>query len=249
MRSGTGVRCGWRPVGLATGRANTSPSISSHRPARMRIAEMPSAMQWWTFISIAHRLPLRPSMTQHSHSGRSRSSRRSNTSATTPNSSASSPGRGTAIRRTWRLMSNAGSSTHCGAPISKGWVRSICMHRRNRSNTLCQKSFELFILGRRAVDDGDSTDRHTDVAVGILSHEKAGIERSELFHESSRRSFSGLHVSIGGECRSEVAAALTCVNNGSRLCGNVVEGSQERDWLAARKSSRAAKVWGARASS
>jgi hypothetical protein len=56
---------------------------------------------------------------------------------------------------------------------------------RNRSNALCQNSFEFLVLGHRAIDDGDSADRQTDVAVRILGHEEARIERIELLHELS----------------------------------------------------------------
>ena len=44
--SGTGFRCGRRVVRFATGRANASPSMSSHSRLRMRVAYIPSAMQW-----------------------------------------------------------------------------------------------------------------------------------------------------------------------------------------------------------
>ena len=63
-------------------RANVSGCSPSHRPASILVAAIPSARQWWIFISSARRSCYRPSMIQHSHSGRSRSSRRAITSAT-----------------------------------------------------------------------------------------------------------------------------------------------------------------------
>ncbi len=86
-------------------------------------------MQWCTFVSIAHRSPARPSITQSSHSGRSRSRRRAMTSATSRYSASSSPGWGSATRRTCRAMSKSGSSTHCGAPRSNGYRRSRWANR------------------------------------------------------------------------------------------------------------------------
>ncbi len=179
-------------------------------------------MQWWTFIRIAHRLPFRPSMTQHSHSGRSRFRRRSSTSATTRNSSVSSPGRGTAIRRTWRLMSNAGSSTHCGAPTSKGWVRSICVHRGIDLIRSARTALNFSYLGA-----APSMMAIPPIAKLTLRSESSAMRKpaSRVLSCSTphhRRSFAGLDSSIGGDHWSEVAAILIRVNNWSRLCGNAV---------------------------
>lgn len=89
-------------VGLAPSMSeeNESTVPSSDRYDNNCAAAMPSAMQWWIFIRIAHRSDGSPSMIQHSHSGRDLSSRRSMMSATTPNRAVSSPGCGTAVRRT-----------------------------------------------------------------------------------------------------------------------------------------------------
>ena len=78
--------------------AKVSPAPPSLSFASICAVAMPSAMQWWIFISSAHRLSVSPSMIQHSHSGRSRSSRCSMMLAINPNSSASSPGYGNATR-------------------------------------------------------------------------------------------------------------------------------------------------------
>ncbi len=93
---------------ISTLLAKALPSASSQSLASRWAADMAPAMQWWIFIKIAQRLPLRPSMIQHSHSGRSGSRGRSSASAMARNSSASSPGRGSATRRTCWVRSNPG---------------------------------------------------------------------------------------------------------------------------------------------
>ncbi|COW49329.1 Uncharacterised protein [Mycobacterium tuberculosis] len=97
----------WHTASTAS-RGTRMPSASSQSLASRWAADMAPAMQWWIFIKIAQRLPLRPSMIQHSHSGRSGSRGRSSASAMARNSSASSPGRGSATRRTCWVRSNPG---------------------------------------------------------------------------------------------------------------------------------------------
>ena len=203
--------------------------MSSHSRLRMRVADIPSAMQWWIFISIAHRLPFRPSMTQHSQSGRSRSQ------AALQHVGDNSEQFGVIARPRHRDSAHVAAEIESRIvdPLRRTDVEGLGAEHlraaRNRLNTLCQNTFELFKVGRGAVDDRDSADRQTDVTVRILGHEETRVERIELLHEPSppfRR--LGLCSSIGGDQRSEVAAILNRVNNWSRLCGNVVRRDSTR---------------------
>ena len=189
----------------------------------MRVAEIPSAMQWWIFIRIAQRLPFRPSMTQHSHSGRSRSSRRSSTSATTRNSSAVVAG----PRDCRPAHVTAEVESRIVDPLWRTDIEGLGAQHlrasRYRSDPFCQNIFKFVIIGYGTVDDRDAADRQTDVPVRILRHEEARIERIELLHDSSPPFHCwGSSSSISDDRDREVAARLIRVNNWGRLCGNVV---------------------------
>ncbi len=65
------------------------------------VPETPSTMQWWLFDAMAQRPPSSPSIIQISHSGFDRSSCWDMTRPTSRRSSASPPGAGSAVCRTW----------------------------------------------------------------------------------------------------------------------------------------------------
>ncbi len=84
------------------------------------VPDTPSTRQWWTLEMIAQRSSPRPSTIQISQSGLARSSCWDMTRPTSRRSSASPPGRGSAVWRTWYSMLKCGSSTHTGRPSDSG---------------------------------------------------------------------------------------------------------------------------------
>src|ERR1700758_4911168 len=151
----------------------------------MWVAAILSAMAWWIFIIIAHRLLVTPSTIQHSHSGRSRSSRRPMTSAAHRNRAVSSPRK-------------------CGAPHVMGDVDVGCLNplRRFKIQRIGMQYLpepwhrkymfghaldEGVVVGHRPRNDGYAADRQTDVAVGVLYFEKARIKRRQMLHHQTVR--------------------------------------------------------------
>ena len=107
--------------------SNSGMSVSrwtSRSTVRRSTPEMPSTMQWWTLQMSAHRLSESPSTTHVSQSGRARSSGCDMRRAMSAESSASPPGAGNAVRRTWYERLKCGSSTHTGRPSSNGAKRT-----------------------------------------------------------------------------------------------------------------------------
>ncbi len=126
------------PEGAGLGRQRLGRSSAggvasrSNRAEAMRMAEIPSAMAWWTLSRAATRPPSRPSRTCSSHRGRVRSRGRESTRATTSASSRRPPGAGSAVRCRWKSRSNRSSSTHTGRARFPGTGRTRCLRRGAR---------------------------------------------------------------------------------------------------------------------
>ena len=84
------------------------------------VPDTPSTMAWWVLDSMAQWPSSSPSTIQISHSGLERSSCWAMTRPTSLRSSASPPGAGSAVWRTWYSMLKWGSSTQTGRPRSSG---------------------------------------------------------------------------------------------------------------------------------
>ena len=103
--------------------------VGSSSTCPMSIVVTPSTIAWWVLVITANRPSARPSTRYISHSGRSGSSGRDISRATSSVSWASVPGRGSAERRTWNAMSKSPSSTQTGRARSPGTRRTFCRYR------------------------------------------------------------------------------------------------------------------------
>ena len=88
--------------------------------------ETPSSMQWCVLLTTAKRESPSPSTSHISQSGLSRSRACEKRRPTSFFSSASPPGAGKAVWRTWYSRSNCVSSIHTGRPCLKGTVMTRC---------------------------------------------------------------------------------------------------------------------------
>ena len=91
---------------------------------RTSVPETPSTMAWWVFERTAQLPSSSPSTTQISQRGLDLSSGWDITRPTNFRSSASPPGEGRAVWRTWYSILKWGSSTHTGRPSSSGTWRT-----------------------------------------------------------------------------------------------------------------------------
>ena len=92
--------------------------------AKTSVPETPSTKAWWVLERTAQLPSSSPSTTQISQRGLDRSSGCDMTRPTSFRSSASPPGEGRAVCRTWYSMLKCGSSTHTGRPSSNGTLRT-----------------------------------------------------------------------------------------------------------------------------
>ena len=119
-------------------------------------------------------LPFRPSMTQHSHSGRSNSRGRSGRRRS-PATVGFIPGAGN--RDPAQVMGEV--EFRIVDPLL-GAVERVCPQYlsapRYRLNPFCQKRFEPFQTGHGAVDDGDRAGRQAGLPIGVCGGEEARVQ-------------------------------------------------------------------------
>ena len=151
----------------------------------MCVAAIPSAMQWWIFIRIAHRL-LRQAVDDPAFPQR----------AVTIEAPLHDLGDPPEQRRV------IAGTRQCGAPYVMGDVEVGVVHPlrcaeierlraqdlpepRHRQNAFGQAGDERVEVGHRSGEDGEGTDREADVAVGVLGFEESRIKRCQVLHDNT----------------------------------------------------------------
>ena len=121
--AGLGAFLGCQDGGFGGGALSGFRSIST---VARSTPEIPSSMQWCVLLTMAKRDSPRPSTSHISQSGLSRSSACENRRPTSFFNSASPPGAGRAVWRTWYSRSNCVSSIQTGRPCLSGTNITRC---------------------------------------------------------------------------------------------------------------------------